>query len=147
MSTYRIYVDSRDRKDGTPESLEFQLPYSLAIREKSLANIDVVVVPNSIQTVIPGVNDSVHVRETSNLDQVWFRTPRLNPGYYSIESLKLNLKGHSTTAPTCLGRTQSLTMSGSPGGNLVIRPSVLVFLSKSSVVNKCCLILQIQPHT
>ena len=87
MSTYRIYVGSRDRKSGTPESFEFQLPYSLPIREKSLANIDVVVVPNSIMAVIPGVNDLIYVRETSNLDQVWFRTPRLNPGYYNTESL------------------------------------------------------------
>ena len=66
MSTYRIYVDSRDRKEGRPESFEFQLPYSLAIREKSLAKIDVVVVPNSIMTVIPGINDIVYFREITN---------------------------------------------------------------------------------
>ena len=88
MSTYRIYCDSRDRKSGSAESFEYALPYSLAIQEKSLANIDVVVVPNSIQTVIPGVNDIIYVRENSNLDQVWYRTPRIAPGYYNLESLR-----------------------------------------------------------
>ena len=88
MSTYRIYVDSRDRKEGSPESFEFQLPYSLAIREKSLANIDVVVVPNSIMTVIPGVNDLIYLTEISNLGQVWQRTARISPGYYNVESLR-----------------------------------------------------------
>ena len=96
MSTYRIYVDSRDRKNGTPESFEFQLPYSLAIREKSLANIDVVVVPNSIQTVIPGVNDIIYLRETSNLNQVWERTARIAPGYYNVESLRLAIQSALT---------------------------------------------------
>ena len=89
MSTYRIYVDSRDRKNGTPESFEFQLPYSLAIREKSLANIDVVVLPNSILTVIPGVNDLIYLTERSNLGTVWQRTPRIAPGYYNVESLRV----------------------------------------------------------
>ena len=88
MSTYRIYVDSRDRRSGSAESFEYALPYSLAIQEKSLANIDCVVVPNIKQTVIPGINDLIYLRETSNLDQVWFRTPRLSPGYYNIDSLK-----------------------------------------------------------
>ena len=92
MSTYRIYVDSRDRKDGTPESFEFQLPYSLAIREKSLANIDVVVVPNSIMTVIPGVNDPIYLREISQIGQDWNRTPRIAPGYYNVESLGLAIQ-------------------------------------------------------
>ena len=54
MSTYRIYVDSRDRQSGTAEDFTYALPYSLNITEKSLANMDAVVIPNSIQTVIPG---------------------------------------------------------------------------------------------
>ena len=74
--------------DGTPESFEFQLPYSLAIREKSLANIDVVCVPNSIMTVIPGVNDLLYLTERSQIGQVWQRTPRIAPGYYNVESLR-----------------------------------------------------------
>ena len=92
MSTYRIYVDSRDRKQGTPESFEFQLPYSLAIREKSLANIDVVCVPNSIMTVIPGVNDLIYLTERSQIGQVWQRTPRIAPGYHNVESLRLAIQ-------------------------------------------------------
>ena len=54
MSTYRIYVDSRDRQSGTAEDFTHALPYSMNITEKSLANMDAVVIPNSIQTVIPG---------------------------------------------------------------------------------------------
>ena len=34
------------------------------ITEKSLANIDVVVIPNNIQTVIPGKHDLIYFRET-----------------------------------------------------------------------------------
>ena len=54
MSTYRIYVDSRDRQSGTAEDFTYALPYTVNITEKSLANIDAVVIPNNIQTVIPG---------------------------------------------------------------------------------------------
>ena len=87
MSTYRIYVDSRDRQSGSAEDFTYALPYTLNITEKSLANIDAVVIPNSIQTVIPGVNDLIYFRENSNLDQVYQKIARLNPGYYNIESL------------------------------------------------------------
>ena len=89
MSTYRIYVDSRDRKTGSPTSFEYALPYSLAIREKSLANIDVVVIPNSIRTVIEGVNDMIYMKETDNLGYVAVRTPTIAPGYYNIDTLRL----------------------------------------------------------
>ena len=54
MSTYRIYVDSRDRQSGTAEDFTYALPYTLNTTEKSLANIDAVVIPNNIQTVIAG---------------------------------------------------------------------------------------------
>ena len=86
MSTYRIYVDSRDRQSGTAEDFTYALPYTVNITEKSLANIDAVVIPNSIQTVIPGVNDIIYFRENSS-ENVWQRIARLNPGYYNIESL------------------------------------------------------------
>ena len=61
MSTYRIYVDSRDRQSGTAEDFTYALPYTVNITEKSLANIDAVVIPNSIQTVIPGKNDLIYL--------------------------------------------------------------------------------------
>ena len=92
MSTLRVYCDSRDRKSGSATFFEYALPYSLAIQEKSLANIDVVVVPNSIQTVIAGVNDLIYLRENSQLDQVWHRTPRIAPGYYTIDTLALAVR-------------------------------------------------------
>ena len=87
MSTYRIYVDSRDRQSGTAEDFTYALPYTVNITEKSLANMDCVCIPNNIQTVIPGVNDLIYFRENSNLDSVWQKQARLNPGYYNIESL------------------------------------------------------------
>ena len=62
------------------------------ITEKSLANIDAVVIPNSIQTVIPKVNDLIYFRENSNLDQVWQRVARLNPGYYNIDTLATEIE-------------------------------------------------------
>ena len=54
MSTYRIYVDSRERQDptnSTNEDFELALPFSISIVETSLAMIDVVCVPNSILIV------------------------------------------------------------------------------------------------
>ena len=87
MSTYRIYVDSRDRQSGTAEDFTYALPYTVNITEKSLANMDAVVIPNSIKTVIAGKNDLIYFRENSNLDQVWQRVARLNPGYYNIDTL------------------------------------------------------------
>ena len=90
MSTYRIYVDSRDRQPGgKPEDFTYALPYSLNIIEKSLANIDAVVIPNSIPTVIAGVNDTIYIRENDPLEAVWFRTPKIPPGYYAtLDSLR-----------------------------------------------------------
>ena len=88
MSTYRIYVDSRDRQPGgRPESFTYALPYSLNISERSLGNLDAVVIPNSIRTVIPGINDLIYFRENSNLDQVWQKVARIPPGYYNIDTL------------------------------------------------------------
>ena len=92
MSTYRIYVDSRDRRSGSATSFEYALPYSLAIQEKSLANIDVVVIPNSIQTVIEGVNDIIYMRERDNLGLSIDRTPKIAPGYYTIETLRVAIQ-------------------------------------------------------
>ena len=63
MSTYRIYLDSRERKSGTATDFEYALPYTLSIRERSLAMVDVVVVPNSIKTV-GAKNNMIYVRET-----------------------------------------------------------------------------------
>ena len=87
MSTYRIYVDSRDRQSGTAEDFTYALPYTLNVTEKSLANIDAVVIPNSIQTVIAGKNDLIYFRENNQLDKVYQKIARLNPGYYNIDTL------------------------------------------------------------
>ena len=91
MSTYRIYVDSRDRQPGgRPEDFTYALPYSLNITEKSLANIDAVVIPNSIQTVIAGKNDIIYLQETDNLSgSPYYRFPKIQGGYYTVQSLAL----------------------------------------------------------
>ena len=68
--TYRIYVDSRERRSGTATDFEYALPYSLSIKEQSLAMVGVVVVPNSIKTVTAGVNDMIYLKGTA---VVWGR--------------------------------------------------------------------------
>ena len=87
MSTYRIYVDSRDRQSGSAEDFTYALPYTLNITEKSLANIDAVVIPNNIQTVIAGKNDLIYFRENTpasggdnNPGDVYQCVARLSPG-------------------------------------------------------------------
>ena len=92
MSTYRIYVDSRDRKSGSPTAFEYALPFSLPISEPSLANIDVVVLHNSIKTVTAGVNDMIYMRENDNLEFERYRTPTIAEGYYTINSLRLAIQ-------------------------------------------------------
>ena len=46
---YRVYVGSTEWKSGTATPFEYALLYTLAIKERSLAMIHVVVVPSSIK--------------------------------------------------------------------------------------------------
>ena len=73
MSTYRIYVDSRERVDGSNTDFQVALPFSLAIKEKSLALLDVVCVPNSILTVTENKNDTIWLKETKSFDEFHIR--------------------------------------------------------------------------
>ena len=57
-----------------------------------MANIDVVVIPNSIQQAITGVNDLIYIREINNLNQVRYHTPRIAPGYYNVETLRVAIE-------------------------------------------------------
>ena len=91
MSTYRIYLDSRERKSGTATDFEYALPYTLSIRERSLAMVDVVVVPNSIKTV-GAKNNMIYVRETMTVGgtvEVAIRYPTIPEGYYTVETLRV----------------------------------------------------------
>ena len=91
MSTYRIYVDSREREDLANSSntdFEIALPFSLSIIEKSLAMIDVVCVPNSILTVTENKNDTLWVRETKSFDEFHVRFCKVAQGYYTVQTLK-----------------------------------------------------------
>ena len=64
----------------------------MTIQEKSLANIDVVCLHNSIQTVTKGLNDIIYMKENDQFSQFWYRTPRIEPGYYTIETLALAIQ-------------------------------------------------------
>ena len=88
MSTYRIYVDSRERVDGTDTDFTFELPYTLAIKEKSLAMIDVVCVPNSILTVTENKNDTIWLKETRSFEETFYRFAKIVPGYYTVQTLR-----------------------------------------------------------
>ena len=101
MSTYRIYADSRDRRSGSPTSFEYALPYSLAIQQASLANIDVVVIPNSIPTVIEGVNDMIYMKEMDQIGTEKVCTPTIAPGYYNLDQLRLAIES-ALNGPTKL---------------------------------------------
>ena len=43
-------------------------------------------------TVIPGVNDLIYVREVDNLDFEKYRTPRIAPGYYNLETVRVAIQ-------------------------------------------------------
>ena len=94
MSTYRIYVDSRHRRSGTVTNFEYALPYSLTIKERSLAMIDAVVIPNSIKQVGPR-NNMIYVRETATIGddvEVRLRYPTIPQGYYTVETLRVAIQ-------------------------------------------------------
>ena len=103
MSTYRIFVDSRDRKSGTATNFEYALPFSLPIAERSLANIDVVVLPNSIQTVQEGKNGVIYLRETLQNGNSTLRYPKLPPGYYTVETLRVRIENSINNGRTIPG--------------------------------------------
>ena len=88
MSTYRIYVDSCGNTDGTDTDFTFELPYSIAIKEKSLAMMDVVCVPNSILTVTENLNDTIWLKETKSFDEFHIRFCKLVQGYYTVQTLR-----------------------------------------------------------
>ena len=88
MSTYRIYVDSRERVEGTDTNFTFELPYSLSIKEKSLAMIDVVCTPNSILIVTTNKNDTIWVRETRSFEETFYRFCKIQEGYYTVQTLR-----------------------------------------------------------
>ena len=67
MSSCRIYIDPRERKPGTATEFEYSLPYTLTIRETSMAMVGVVVVPNSIKTVQHNKNGLIYVKETATI--------------------------------------------------------------------------------
>ena len=89
MSTCRIYLDSRERKSGTAADFVYALPYTLSIRERSLAMVDVVVVPNSIKTV-GKKNSYIYVKEmwtVGGTSEELNRIVQLPEGYYTVEGL------------------------------------------------------------
>ena len=92
MSTYRIYLDSRERQTGTATQFEYALPYTLSIRERSFAMVDVVVVPNSIKTV-GAKNYMIYVLETVTIGEgqveTRIRYPTIPEGYYTVETLRV----------------------------------------------------------
>ena len=91
MPTCKIYVDARERKSGAATNFEYALPYSLSIKERSLAMIDVVVVPNSILTVGPN-NNIIYVKETATIGsdvEVRLRYCSIEVGYYTVETLRV----------------------------------------------------------
>ena len=90
MSTYRIYVDSREREDVANSSntdFEIALPFSLSIKEKSLAMIDVVCVPMSIRTVTENKNDLLWLKEMTSFGNFQDRFAKIAPGYYTVQTL------------------------------------------------------------
>ena len=124
MSTYRIYVDSRDRRTGSAESFEYALPYSLVVQEKSLANIDVVVIPNSIPTVIEGVNDMIYLKEGVATSER-YRTPTIVPGYYNVDTLRQAIQDALNGVTKILPAEYTVTFNELLGRFQFYNPSVI----------------------
>ena len=125
MSTYRIYVDSRDRRSGSAESFEYALPYSLVVQEKSLANIDVVVIPNSIPTVIEGVNDMIYLKEAVEAGGERYRTPTIVPGYYNVDTLRQAIQDALNGVTKILPTEYTVTFNELLGRFQFYNPSVI----------------------
>ena len=93
MPTHRIYVGRRERTSGKHTQFEFALPITLSIREKSLVMIDVVCVPNSILTVQQDKNDTIYLKARFFSGGGFaIRSPKINPGYYTVETLRAQIE-------------------------------------------------------
>ena len=84
--TTRLYVDSRERQnpDRTSESdFVYALPSPINIKEGSKAIIESAAVPNSMSTILEGVNDIFFLTEQDQNGNQMSRELTLLPGYYS----------------------------------------------------------------
>ncbi len=77
MSTYRLYVSTRKKMEGTDTDFTFELPYSITVKEKSLAMIDVVCVANRMLTVTEAINDTIWVRDSRRFEETFIDLPKL----------------------------------------------------------------------
>lgn len=59
--TLQIFVDSRDRSQGTPGSFTLQLPTTLVLEGKHRGRIDNLRIPVCIPTIQSGVNDTLQI--------------------------------------------------------------------------------------
>ena len=84
--TTRLYIDSRERQnpDRTSDSdFVYALPSPINIKEGSKAIIESVAVPNTMSTILEGVNDLFFLTEQDQSGNQTNRDFALPPGYYS----------------------------------------------------------------
>lgn len=84
--TTRIYIDTRERQnpDRTSDSdFVYALPFPINVTEGSKAIIESVAVPNTLSTILEGVNDLFVLIEQGQSGNTTIRELTLPPGYYS----------------------------------------------------------------
>ena len=59
--TLQVFVDSRDRSQGSPGSFTIQLPTTLVLEGKHRGRIDNLRIPVCIPTIQTGVNDTLSI--------------------------------------------------------------------------------------
>ena len=90
--TTRIYIDSRERQNPdrtTNSDFAYALPTPINVTDGSKAMIEAVAIPNTINTIIEGVNDLFVLAERNQNGILTIRDLTLPPGYYSPSELAI----------------------------------------------------------
>ena len=74
--------------NSTNEDIEVALLFSINIKERSSAMIDVVHAPNNTNVITLNKNDTSWLKETSSVDTIRFRYTKIVPGYYTVLTLR-----------------------------------------------------------
>ena len=88
--TTRIYIDSRERQNPertTDSDVVYALPFPISVTAGSKAIIESVAIPNTINTIIEGVNDLFLLMERNQAGFSTIRELTLPPGYYNQHEL------------------------------------------------------------
>ena len=93
--TTKLFIDSRERQnpDRTSDSdFTYSLPFPINVKEGSKAILEYVAIPNTMNTILEGVNDLFFLIEQDRNGNQTSRQETLPPGHYSPDEFATTLE-------------------------------------------------------